>query len=89
MERIQRGQTTGHEIPLAKMIKNKTMVKIYLSSGDHFTGYVSQFDKFSVTLINWTDNFSEVQDVKVGPRTFFKHSIDSFEAHEADTVEVH
>jgi sRNA-binding regulator protein Hfq len=79
VENIKRGTAKGHEIPLASMIRSKNLIRVHMMSGIRFIGNVSQFDKFTITLVNWSNELEGDLDVPT-PRTFFKHAIDSFES---------
>lgn len=60
-------RTFNHESIIKAYIKREQLIAITDMQGNYHEGYVSQFDKWSITL------------VQAGtPETFFKHAIRSF-----------
>lgn len=62
----------GHEIILKSYISNKSPIRLTFNNGDHQDGRVTQFDKFTITLMK------RIGDLEAGLETYFKHSIKSF-----------
>lgn len=67
--RENRKPPKGHEIPLASLIKRKSDVVFKTNRGDAFTGQVTGFDNYTITVV------IEGQKKRT---TFFKSALESF-----------
>ncbi|MNN77320.1 RNA-binding protein Hfq [compost metagenome] len=70
-----RDEQNGHKIILKAIINKKQRLVIELLNGRVVKGLVSQFDNYTVTIL---EEFNIGGDTR--PRTFFKHAILSFYA---------
>lgn len=66
-------KSNGHEIILKSYIINRSPIRLNLDDGKFQNGRITQFDKFTITIMKHSP-----QGLEVGLETYFKHSIKSF-----------